>query len=76
MLKDRQLIFGLLVGFIATCLGIFVLQVNAIGWSLMAVGIAVAGMAIVSYQMLAKPVFVEVKKEPIGIQYALAKVRD
>jgi hypothetical protein len=50
MFQDTQFVFSLVVGLLFTILGAGMLAISTTGWSLMAVGVAVAAVATIFRQ--------------------------
>ncbi len=65
--RERQLYFGLAVGLLVACKGGLVLTLGEIGWSLIAVGAAVAVVAVISYRAEQS----QAKEQPIEASYGL-----
>ncbi len=54
MIRERPLYFGLITGLVVRCKGGLGLTLVEIGWSLIAVGAALAVVAVVSYRAESK----------------------
>jgi hypothetical protein len=53
MLNDTRLCFGITVGILVSIFGAVIIPSASVGWSLLAVGIAVAAISILSYRATA-----------------------